>query len=58
MRLIIKIEPSEDFSADVVYKHTIQGFIYECLRDVDEFQKNLVVWKLGCTPKSRHQVKK
>ncbi|MCW7070552.1 MAG: CRISPR-associated endoribonuclease Cas6 [Methanophagales archaeon] len=36
MRLIIKIEPSEDFSADVVYKHTIQGFIYECLRDVDE----------------------
>ena len=40
MRLIIKIEPSEDFSADVVYKHTIQGFIYECLRDVQEEDAN------------------
>lgn len=32
MRLIIKFVPAESFSADVVYKHTIQGFIYECLK--------------------------
>ena len=36
MRLIIKFVPAEDFSADVVYKHTIQGFIYDCLKGTED----------------------
>lgn len=30
---MLKINPLEDFSSDIVYKHTIQGFIYSAIKE-------------------------
>jgi len=35
MRLLITFEPLQSFSSDVVYKHTVQGFVYSLLKETE-----------------------